>query len=335
MGHKSSAEWNDASRNQAQAVGVSRRQFLTFLAATGGAAMLSACGPVGTQTPSSPVISAGSPTPSETPPSSAISTGSPTPLRVTEEPASFEGYSIFHQTMVDMPWPEIKQAAQAGAIVLLPIGVVEEHGPHMGLGADVYQAYVWSKLTRHALEVKGIKTLIAPPYYWGINVSTGAFPGSFTVRADTLKAVFYDIHASLSRWGFKYVFSLNLHGDPEHKRALMEALQKARDELGIGAYPVTFGTFAMPAFPGSPLVNPNTEVHAGANETAEMVAQFPMDVNRELAKTLEPSTGFEPWGYFGDPAKFDVLDTEEIKKWGEASGVATAEWIEAFLKKQK
>jgi len=247
---------------------------------------------------------------------------------MTDTPPGFEGYSIFHQTMVDLPWPEIKQAAQDGAIVLFPVAVIEEHGPHMGLGADVYLTYLWSKLTRQALQARGIQTLIAPPYYWGINVSTGAFPGSFTVRADTMKAVFYDIHASLRRWGFKFVFSMNLHGDPRHRSVLTEAVQTSRDELGMGAYLVSP---QAPRFPGASLPN---EIHAGAYETARMAAGFPMDVKTEIAKTLKPSNGFEPGGYYGDPAQFDVLDTEEIKKWAAACGVATAEWIEAFLKKQ-
>ena len=48
------------------------------------------------------------------------------------------GYSLFDETMVDMAWPEIEKAAQEGAIVLLPTGVIEEHGPHMGLAMDIY-----------------------------------------------------------------------------------------------------------------------------------------------------------------------------------------------------
>ena len=37
------------------------------------------------------------------------------------------GYSIFDETIVDMAWPDIEKAAKEGAVVLLPIGVIEEH----------------------------------------------------------------------------------------------------------------------------------------------------------------------------------------------------------------
>ena len=70
------------------------------------------------------------------------------------------GYSLFDETMVDMAWPEIEKAAQEGAIVLLPTGVIEEHGPHMGLAVDIYLAYILCKLTRRELESKSIKTHI-------------------------------------------------------------------------------------------------------------------------------------------------------------------------------
>jgi hypothetical protein len=48
------------------------------------------------------------------------------------------GYSIFDETMVDMAWPDIERAATHGAIVLLPAGIIEEHGPHLGLAVDIY-----------------------------------------------------------------------------------------------------------------------------------------------------------------------------------------------------
>src|SRR3989339_2117368 len=146
------------------------------------------------------------------------------------------GYSIFDETMVDMAWQEIEKAVEAGAIVLLPTGVIEEHGPHMGLGVDTYCSYLVCKLTRRKLEAKGIKTLITPPYYWGVNNATGSFPGSFTVRKETMKHLLWDILASLKRWGVTTVFNINWHGDREHNVAILEAVKEARIDTGIRAY---------------------------------------------------------------------------------------------------
>ncbi|MHB8104384.1 MAG: creatininase family protein, partial [Dehalococcoidales bacterium] len=111
------------------------------------------------------------------------------------------GYSIFDETMVDMTWPEIEQAAGKGAIVLLPMGIIEEHGPHMGLAVDTYAPYLVTRLVKHELKSRGITALIAPPNYWGVSLATSVFPGTFSVRKETMKALIYDILASLHSWG--------------------------------------------------------------------------------------------------------------------------------------
>jgi creatinine amidohydrolase len=312
MNVKSNVDQNRPLKDADQKAEYSRRQFLTRLGTGGGAFLLGAWGALATPASLAPGLPKALPTP-------------------PGEPPPFEGYSIFHETMVELPWPEIKQAAQEEAIVLLPIGVIEEHGPHMGLGADVYLSYLWSKLTRRALEAQGIKALIAPPYYWGISLSTAAFPGSFSVRDETMQAVLYDIHASLHQWGFRYVFSFNLHGDPTHNRVLRAALEKVRTELEMGAYVVT----AHPSFLAGWAQIKQEDIHAGAFETAEMATSFPQEVNLELAKTLPPTDSFEPLGYFGDPAKFEVFNTEEIKQWEEAFSVTTADWIKVILNLDK
>jgi len=46
------------------------------------------------------------------------------------------GYSIFSDTMADMTFQQIEDAAKKNIPVLFPIAVIEEHGPHMCLGTD-------------------------------------------------------------------------------------------------------------------------------------------------------------------------------------------------------
>ena len=270
------------------------------------------------------------------------------------------GYSIFDETMVDMTWPEIEKAAQEGAITLLPTGVIEEHGPHMGLGVDTYCSYLLCRETRRVLEGKGIQTLIAPPYYWGINTCTGSFPGSFTVRKETMKALLYDILASLNRWGLSYVFNINWHGEHDHTMAILEALNEARNDTGIRAYSI-FREFDMKRFglsgrephviiqKGPPPAGPPPtylEIHAESVETGIMIHYFPDQVDAEMARTLKSTDltfkdlmvwrqGWSdakkvtPLGYFGDPASFD---TEAAKDLIEGHARDTADLIETFLK---
>jgi creatinine amidohydrolase len=275
---------------------------------------------------------------------------------------STNGYSIFHETIVDMTWPQVEKAAQEGAIVLFPTAVIEAHGPHMGLGVDTYLAYLKCKLVRRRLESKGIKTIVAPPYYWGVNNNTGAFPGSFTLRKGTMKAVLYDTMASFKRWGFQYLFVINHHGDTEHNLTILDAVKEARIETGINAYYVLSEfdakvryrltgrephVFLIP----TPVTQDRPQyldVHAGGTETGMMVHYFPDQVDADLAKTLKPTNlttrdlmewdqswsdarRITPLGYFGDPASFDP---EAGHQKIESSVESLANLIESFMKKK-
>ncbi len=270
------------------------------------------------------------------------------------------GYSIFDETMVDLSWPQIEKASQEGAIVLFPIGVIEEHGPHMGLGADTYLAYLRCKLLRRELETRGVKTLIAPPFYWGINHNTGSFPGSFSVRKETMKAVLHDTLVCFKRWGFTYVFLINNHGDGEHNLAILEAVKEARTDVKIRAYLLLSESDAKKRFkltdkedyvliqPGPASGSPPKylDIHAGSRETGAMLYYFPEQVNKELAKTLKPTNltfkdltawdrgwksarGITPLGYVGDPASFDPGAGRERT---ETSVRAAADLIETLLR---
>ncbi|MDH5696402.1 MAG: creatininase family protein [Dehalococcoidia bacterium] len=270
------------------------------------------------------------------------------------------GYSIFDETMVDMTWPEVEKAAEEGAIVLLPTGVIEEHGPHMGLGVDAYISYLVCRLIRRELEATGIKTLIAPPYYWGINQCTGAFPGSFTVRKETIKAVLHDILASLKRWGFTYVFNINWHGDQEHNLAILEAINEAGIDTGIRAYCILedslvtrlgltgkedYVIIQKSPFPPEPPPK-YLQIHAESTETSIMLHYFPDQVDAELARTLKSTDltfddlmvwrqGWSdarkvtPLGYFGDPASFDLQAGKRLIE-GYVQNVASL--IESFIR---
>jgi len=238
--------------------------------------------------------------------------------------------------------------------VLFPIGVIEEHGPHLPLAVDVYGSYLQSRGVKSELERKGIKSLIAPPFYWGINVATGSFGGSFSCREETMISVLFDAMSSLKKWGFDRVFFINHHMDGGHMKALNQAIQKARREIGMGIYLVIDQFFAkglglkadephlliyqslFPSGPPSPYLN----IHAEGHETSFMWHYLPELVNEEVWRTLKPTNlnlddllvwvkgGTEarkvtPQGYFGDPTTASPeRGREEMESYGRrAAGV--------------
>lgn len=250
----------------------------------------------------------------------------------TQDTPPKSGYSIFDGTMVDMSYPAIEQAAKDHAAILWPLGVIEEHGPALPLGTDIYQSYARMKRVSELLKADGIKTLVAPPMYWGMNEATNAFGGSFSIRPSTLKAIIEDTFLSLRKDGFENVYIITGHGDRIHNKTIVDAVEEARITTGIRGYVVMNGGMrdrlgltgkepfvliqadapAAPApAPAAPVAGAaarpqQVDVHSGGGESGGMWYLFPNLVNTDVLKTLKP-TNYGP----------DDL-TEWRKGWGDA-----------------
>lgn len=83
-----------------------------------------------------------------------------------EQAMSSGGYSVFHDTMADMTYPEVVEAAGWDALVLWGLGVIEQHGPHLPLGTDVYMAAALLRRVRQLLKDRGVPSITMPPFYW-------------------------------------------------------------------------------------------------------------------------------------------------------------------------
>ena len=219
-------------------------------------------------------------------------------------------FSVFENTMVEMAWPEIQAAADRGAIVLLPIGIVESHGPHLDLSADFYLSTLSCRFLQQELHALGIEALIAPPFYWGISreLARTKYAGTFSVRPKTMQALLTDILASLRSWGFRRVFVSNAHGDHTHIKTIMKAMKKANRTPGFRAYPLWDLDIAVDSdikLPPEWEGGFQPDVHAGAIETGQVAAFFPEKVRHDIAKSLTPQSSFHPFAYCGDPASYD------------------------------
>lgn len=254
-------------------------------------------------------------------------------------------YSIFEKTIADMNYQEIEEASKKQAIILFPIAVIEEHGPHLCLGSDVYLTYILCKRVKEAIEKEGLDSLIVPPFYWGINNVTGSFAGSFTVKRNTMKTILIDLLLCLKNWGFNRIYLFNFHGDYNHNITMIDSVIDARIDSGVRAFAVfeefMLGRFGLKgdeeyiATYKSSIPNGSPpefmDVHAGSFETSLMEMNFPELVNKEVARTLESSKttwqdgrvwsrGWDdarkitPLGYCGDPSVIDLEMAREADK---------------------
>jgi creatinine amidohydrolase len=226
-----------------------------------------------------------------------------------------KGYSIFAETIVDMTWPEIEEATKKGAIMLVPLGVIEQHGPHLPLGTDIYAATTMCSMIKSDLAKREVFSVIAPPYYFGINETTGMFPGSISVKRESMVSMLSDLLVNYMGHGFKQQFIVNHHGDPNHNIAILQGIQSALEQ-GVEAVVVSGGLvkFAAeraiedaPGFPPGAILmvedsdptmrareklnRSDLHIHAEERETSLIMKWFPeLLKNRDEIKNYKPVT---------------------------------------------
>ena len=112
----------------------------------------------------------------------------------------------------DKTWPELKDEAERGALILIPVGQTEEHGPHLPVNTDTVIAFEIAKASAEA--VKGeIPVLVSPPIWASYSArEMSRWPGTIRVRPTTVLALIEDICRSFIEMGFTRLVLVNGHG---------------------------------------------------------------------------------------------------------------------------
>jgi creatinine amidohydrolase len=103
----------------------------------------------------------------------------------------------------ELTWEDIENYLKRENIALIPIGSTEQHGPAGPLGVDTYAAIA---IAGDAAKQAGVLTV--PPMWFGDSPHHLDFPGTISLRPETLIAVVKDIVHSLAHNGFKNSSSL-------------------------------------------------------------------------------------------------------------------------------
>lgn len=123
-----------------------------------------------------------------------------------------------------MTWPEVRAALRDGFdTVVVGVGAVEQHGPHLPLLVDAVRGDRLASEVARRLD----RALVAPTIRVGCSEHHMAFPGTISLRADTLEAVCADYAASLARHGFGVVCFVPSHGGNFAPLAAMKARLQA------------------------------------------------------------------------------------------------------------
>lgn len=133
---------------------------------------------------------------------------------------------------------DIAEAAVDGAVPLLPIGAIEQHGPHLPLDTDTNAVTtVAVRAARLLDDTRDPRALVLPEIPWGLSPYWLGFPGTLTLRPETMLALFRDLAASVSHHGFHRVVIVNGHGG---NAGLIAVAATAMADAGVRAASLSY-----------------------------------------------------------------------------------------------
>jgi creatinine amidohydrolase len=191
-------------------------------------------------------------------------------------------------------WEELSAPQIGGldreAIIVLPVGSVEQHGHHMPAGTDTMLA---SAVATAAAQSAAVRTVVLPPLWFGFSAHHTRFPGTVTVRPETLIAMIEDVVASVLAHGFRRVVVVNGHGG---NAGVMDVLAAKLGSRFYGQGRIACLTYfhlaraEIAALRESP---PGGMGHACEFETSMMMHHRPELVDLTRASVCYPDTGSE------------------------------------------
>ncbi len=107
----------------------------------------------------------------------------------------------------EMTWTDVRDYLKASDMVIIPLGSTEQHGPHLPLGTDYYLALEKTKLISARTGV-----VVAPVLMAGYSIYHSGFPGTLSLKPETMEEVLYETAEMLVKYGFRRIMLFNSHG---------------------------------------------------------------------------------------------------------------------------
>lgn len=218
--------------------------------------------------------------------------------------------------VAQMNTEQISALDKQKTVVILAGGILEQHGPHLPSFTDGFSnEWLAQRLAEAIVERTGRPVLLFPTIplgHEGANeiAAKHIFPGTYSIRRTTLRAIFMDLATELGEQGFRSVFVVHGHGAPYHNLMLDQAGEYFRDTYG-GRMVHLRGLLPTPEqLAKLGLTPPNLNLseaerkeigdmdeHAGFDETSRLMFLRP-DLVSPVYGRLEPRTTNNPVEFF-------------------------------------
>jgi creatinine amidohydrolase/Fe(II)-dependent formamide hydrolase-like protein len=187
----------------------------------------------------------------------------------------------------ELTWPEAQKRFREVDIALLPVGSIEQHGPHLPLDVDAFDAEYMSQAVGAACREP--QPLVLPLIPYGVAYHHDDFPGTLSVGPDTLSRMVYEVGMSVAKHGITKLVIINGHGG--NRPSLRFAAQMINRDAKIFTCVETGETSDADL---AEMIDTENDVHAGELETSTTLAQRPHLVPMDKARKFVPkfSSGY-------------------------------------------
>lgn len=178
----------------------------------------------------------------------------------------------------ELTWEDVDEYLKQDDTIIFPVGSTEQHGPAGPLGVDSYVAIA---LAEDAAKRAGV--LCTPPLWFGDSPHHMEFPGSISLRTETLVEVAKDVIRSLAKHGFRKILIIN-----GHKGTNIAGLTTACRYLHQYELPDVMLALADPMFLAKGIageIKESAEHHAGELEISHVWYKFPHLIKQEKLTT--------------------------------------------------
>ena len=176
----------------------------------------------------------------------------------------------------EMTRDEARAAFDAGAIVVLPTGSLEQHGPHLPLVVDTL---VVTHVARAGAEraATQVPVIVAPTFHYGVSHHHLPFAGTMSLTASLYMENLKELVRCLYHHGAKRVVLLNGHGGNQHPNGVVAHALTNEENLEMAISEASYWTLASEVLiaAGAKDVAPGFPGHAGGFETSLVLALRP------------------------------------------------------------
>jgi creatinine amidohydrolase len=185
----------------------------------------------------------------------------------TARPARIPNY------LPHMTWEEVADAVRRSDVVLVPLGSIEQHGPHLPLGSDIIAAM---EVCLRIAERTG--AVVAPVLFAGVSDYHLGFAGTISLSPATFEAVLFDTARSLVAHGFREAGLLQRsRGNEPYVAAVVNRINRETVATAVDL------TRFEPPVKEPALAKLKLDFHAGVKETSFMLHEAPELVRMERA----------------------------------------------------